>query len=151
MADTTLDFTECYAVPGAGHIIDVINPATGLTFVNGKTEADVIAEYPDARRMQWSDWQAARAAEQQRAIFWDSVSEAIYERMLNCLPPVRWDGDSFMVGEPEDHCMATGAPRFRAYRKHGSGYLSASRPMTVAEFLALRRNHWQTSTEVAHG
>jgi hypothetical protein len=58
--------------------------------------------------------------------------------MLNILPPIAWNGWAFMVGEPDDHCAATGRPRFRGYRMRGNVYEVASRPLTVAEFKIAR-------------
>ncbi len=48
----------------------------------------------------------------------------------------------FLVGEPWDHCAATGAPRFSAFIKRGytgvkdsdAKFYEANRPMTRKEF-----------------
>lgn len=134
-----VDAEECYAVPGENHIIDVINPETGLTWVNAHTEAQIREREPKAERMRFSEWLAAKAARQQAVpIRWTPVSKAIYDRMLEVLPPLDWNGESFLVGEADDHCAATGAPRYRAFRKRGSHffeiYETASRPLTRKEF-----------------
>ncbi len=131
------DFTHCYAVPGANSIIDGINPETGLTFVYGKSEADIKAEAPDAVKMTWDEWQAAAIARQQTELRWVEATERQYNDMLNVLPPAFWSGSLFLVGEPTDHCHQTGRPRFQAYRR---GYLpqASSRPITIAEAKAMR-------------
>lgn len=133
------EFSEVWAIPGKGSIIDAINPLTGLTVICGKDAAAVLAQDPTAVRMSWSDWQAAAITRQQTPITWARTSAKEYNQMLNILPPALWTGGAFLVGEPYDHCFATGAPRFTAYRElRGSGtydpiYLVASRPLTRAE------------------
>lgn len=126
--------TEVWAVPGEGHIIDEIHPVTGLTCVYGRDEAGVKALHPEAVRVTWEAWRAEAAARQQTPVRWVETTAHEYDRMLNILPPAIWVGEAFMVGEPHDHCFATGAPRFQAYRARGGYYARASRPMTIAEF-----------------
>lgn len=127
------DFTELYAVPGENHIIDGINPQTGLTFINGDDESAVLARHPNAQRMTWDAWQAERAERQHTPILWDKTTAEHYEEMLCVLPPLEWNKGAFLVGEPDDHDITNGQPRYRAYRKlHGEYYVS-SRPMTRAE------------------
>ncbi len=132
------DAVDCYAVPGSSSIIDMIDPESGLTCVYGKTAADVAAEEPGAVRMPIADWLTAKAARQHTPITWDETTEEQYNDMLEVLPPAAWIGGAFLVGEPDDHDCSTGAPRFRAYRHDGDRYLVASRPMTRAEFRAMR-------------
>lgn len=142
-----LNYTEVYAVPGAHSLIDVIDPSTGLTWVNGHTEAEVQARDPLAVRMAWADWQRAESASQRTPITWERSTHAKYHEMLNILPPAAWIGGAFLVGEPYDHDVMTGQPRFQGYwERVGPGdrggwdargalyvYLVASRPMTIAE------------------
>jgi hypothetical protein len=131
-----LDFLELWAVPGVNHIIDQIDPITGLTAINGKDAAAVLAAEPLAVRMTWEDWREAASARQLTPITWSEVSEALYEQMLECLPPAFYKGGAFLVGEPADHCFATGSPRFDAFRHVGASYYGASRPLTIAEMKA---------------
>jgi hypothetical protein len=129
-----------YAIPGENHIIDAIG-ADGLTWVNKHTQAEVLARYPDAERYSMDDWLAAKAARQQTPITWAPTTALRYAEMLSVLPPVAYNGWSFLVGEPDDHCAATGRPRFRAYRTYLMGrarYEVASRPLTLAEFVIAR-------------
>jgi len=126
--------TVVWAVPGEDSIIDTIDPTTGLTTLIGRDEAAVLRDYPTAERMTWEAWKAAKARRQQTPIRWLETDQASYDRLLNILPPACWIGDAFMVGEPDDHDIATGKPRFVAFwAKHGK-YYTASRPMTVREF-----------------
>ena len=128
-----MNFTECFAVPGEGSIIDGINPETGRSIINDQTFEQIQARYPNAVVMAWEDWRAAQIAKQQTPVRWSRVTERQYQEMLEVLPPAAWMGGYFLVGEPDDHCMATGRPRFRAYGKRGHVYTVSSRPMTVAE------------------
>ncbi len=133
----TSDFTECYAVPNSGSIIDGINPATGLTFVCGETAEQITARYPDAVRMNMDDWMAAKAARQQTPISWLPTTAEQYEDMLGVLPPIDWNRGAFLVGEADDHCCTTGRPRYRAYRQVNDAYFVSSRPLTRAELKAV--------------
>jgi len=132
----TTDYTEVYAVPGQNSIIDTINPDTGLTSVYGRTEADVLEREPGAVRMTWEAWQAAAVARQQTPIRWEITTERKYQEMLEVLPPAYWSGGAFLVGEPWDHCMATGRPRFAAYVERSGRYYTANRPVTMTELKA---------------
>lgn len=140
MADETCcGFDWVYARPGDyGSIIDVVDPVTNRSRVYSEDLDQIRQRYPDAVIMVWADWQAGKAALQQTEVVWSRVTERKYHEMLEVLPPVAWTADGFMVGEPEDHCIMTGAPRFRAYLHRGGVYLVASRPMTVREFKAVR-------------
>ena len=128
-----VNFDEVYAVPGAGHIIDVINPVTGLTCVYAKDLAAVLADNPGAVRMTWEAWRTEAADRQHTPISWHLTDEDTYQRMLEVLPPTLWIGGAFLVGEPDDHDFTTGQPRFRAYRCRGGVYTVANRPLTCAE------------------
>lgn len=130
------DFTEVWAVPGANHIIDTINPITGLTSVYGKDAHAVLTENPNAVRMTWEVWRTAAAERQQTPITWQRTTARKYQEMLEVLPPAYWSGGAFLVGEPYDHDFATGAPRFQAYVQRGDYYFVASRPLTLKELKA---------------
>jgi hypothetical protein len=131
------DFTEVFAVPGQNSIIDGINPSTGLSCINGHSLADMQQRYPNAVQMTWEDWRAEQAARQGAPVTFTESTEAQYHEMLNCLPPAAWLLDSFLVGEPTDHSVSTGQPRFQMYTKRSNVYLASSRPVTVAEFRAI--------------
>lgn len=130
------DCEECYAVPGADNIIDVIRPDNGLTWCFGSTEAEIKAREPQAVRMPFAEFLKAKAERQQTPIKWTRTTERKYQEMLEILPPAYWSGGAFLVGEPWDHCAATGAPRFAAYVARGGRYYTASRPLTIAELKA---------------
>jgi hypothetical protein len=134
MTTLTTDFTHVYAEPGSSSIIDAINPRTGLTVICGDTAEQVQARYPNARMVAWADWQAEQVAKQQAPIAWEPSTSKQYHDMLNCLPPQRWIGGAFLVGEPCDHSIANGRPRYQAYRQRGDVFEVASRPMTTCEF-----------------
>lgn len=129
---------DCYAVPGADHIIDAIHPNTGLTIAFSRTEAEVLAANPGAIRMPITQHCAEKAARQRTPITWEPSTHAQYHEMLNVLPPAGWIRAAFLVGEPMDHDAGSGEPRFTAYDHRGAtdddGYLVASRPLTIAEF-----------------
>lgn len=138
MAINWSECTECYAVPGEGNIIDMINPKTGLTCINGNTEAEIKLREPSAVRMAFVDWQKARAVIQRRPWTWQPTTERQYNEMLEVLPPIDWDGTSFLVGEPDHHMADTGEPTYQAYRQRGSSpdyvhYERSSRAITRRE------------------
>ena len=135
---TMADAVEAYAEPNAESIVDVIHPATGLTWVNGESFEQVQARYPRAERVVFADWLKAKATRQQTPIVWERSGEATYLEMLEILPPAMWVGTEFLVGEPTDHCCVTGAPRFQAYGKCRGVYLASSRPITMAELRSER-------------
>lgn len=144
MTDTTTtitmrDCTECWAVPGHAHIIDVIHPETGLTWIFSRDAATVQAQEPGAVRMQLDDWIAAKAEQQRTPIRWVQTDERSYQYMLEVLPPIDWDGEYFLVGEPHDHEADTGRPRYAAFGRFGGRYVTASRPITRQELRAVRR------------
>lgn len=130
------NITECWAVPGAGHIIDMIHPLTGLTVYGHKTAADIAAQEPGAVRMTIADWVKAKAERQHTPITWAPTTVRQYHEMLEVLPPAMWSFGAFLVGEPMDHDAETGAPRFSAYFHEHGLYFVASRPMTRAELRA---------------
>jgi hypothetical protein len=111
----TNTFSEVWAIPGKPGIIDAINPATGLTVHFANDEAGVKARYPDAVRYRWSDWHEQASRAQQTPIVWQLTTRESYHYMLDILPPAAWKGGAFLVGEPADHDVATGAPRFTAF------------------------------------
>lgn len=124
---------DVYANPGEDHLIDTIDPTTGLTSVFGSTEADIRERHPRAQRISWETWRAQAAARQQTPIVWTETTPAQYDERLNVLPPALWRGGAFLVGEPTDHDLSTGQPRFAADWHRGNHYVTASRPLTCAE------------------
>lgn len=131
-----MECKECYAVPGADSILDVINPRTGLTWYFGKTLDQVQAEDPGAVRMTVDAFCAQKAIRQHSPITWDETTEELYWDALEALPPAAYGKDmkGFLLGEPQDHDAETGQPRFSAYLKRAGKYLASSRPMTIKEF-----------------
>lgn len=130
----TTDFSDIYTVPGSDSIIDAINPETGLTFVNGHTLEQIRERYPNAVRMTWAAWQAEQAAKQNTPITWTPITAERFNELLECLPPVGWNSRGFLVGEPWDHCLLTGKPRFQACIQKGFQCFASSRPLTIKEW-----------------
>lgn len=130
-------YTRAFAEPDAGNIIDAIHPATNLGLWSGETLEQIRLRYPRAEIVNMDDWMDAKAARQNVPVIWDETTEDEYMQMLECLPPAFWNGDTFAVGELDDHDARTGAPRFRAYRKTGERCFRSSRPMTVKELRAV--------------
>jgi hypothetical protein len=125
--------THCMAIPGQ-HIIDMICPETGKSYCFGNTPEEIAARAPGAVLMTWTDWQQQEILRQQTPITWIETTEADYWDMLEVLPPAYQGRGGFLVGEPFDHCAATGRPRFSGYRQLGDRYFVASRAMTISEF-----------------
>ena len=139
----TTNFDLVFAVPGQNSIIDTVGD-DGRSQVCHETLEEVQRRYPDAVVMLFETWRTEQAAKQNTPITWARVSERRFNEMLEVLPPICWDSFGFMVGEACDHCFTTGRPRyqaFRVYSGHGTypdTYAAASRPMTVAEFKAIK-------------
>ena len=147
---STLKWFECYAEPGAGHIIDGIDAETGLTLINAETEAQVKERYPNAVRMEIDVFLAAKAEKQNAPVEWIETTLEKYDEMLGCLPPAVCNSGGFMVGEPHDHCAKTGKARFQAYVHIKGKYYAASRPMTIAEFKLLTKEVIMQAAVVPH-
>jgi len=130
------DCDRCFASRERSTIIDVLHPNTGRTVCYGKTLEDCREEYPDAEEMSVDEFCAWKASQQRTPITWDATAEEKYHDMLNVLPPAKWTGGAFLVGEPWDHDAGNGRPRFAAFRKRGEVYQTANRPLTIPEFLA---------------
>lgn len=127
---------DVWSIPGKNSIIDAIVRETGLTCYGKETDAEVLARYPDAIRQSWADWRTAAIASQQTPIVWTLTTRAKYCEMLGVLPPAMWIGGAFLVGEPMDSDIATGAERYEAFRRRDGVYEHASRPVTRAELRA---------------
>lgn len=125
---------KAYAVPNARNLIDTIDEATGLTRISKETLEEVRKRHPGAELVDVDQWCEAKQREQLAPITWAETNKETYWEMLECLPPARMSAGAFLVGEPMDHLAATGESRFEMYRKQGSKFFVASRPVTIAEF-----------------
>ena len=67
---------------------------------------------------------------------WILTTEAMYDDMLNCLPPRAMGNGCFLVGEA-DHHNSDGRAVYACFKQiHGGGF--EARYMTVAEFNELK-------------
>ena len=131
------DCTHCIAVPGENTAIDLVHPITGRTVYGNKTLAQVRKERPEyagAELMTWDDFSQAVADRQHAPVEWAETTEEDYDYGLNVLPPALWIKGGFLVGEPYDHDMSNGQPRFQAFRQDRGKPEKSNRPMTRAEF-----------------
>jgi hypothetical protein len=128
------NFTDVFAVPGASSIIDSVNPATDRSTICDETLEQVQARNPGAARVSWADWRQAAIARQQTPVIFDATTREQYREMLEVLPPAAWGRGGFLVGEPTDHDVASGRPRFQMYRQRGEAFEASARPVTVPEF-----------------
>ena len=126
----------CFAVPGAGNIIDSVDPKTRRGHYSGEQLAEVRVRYPGAVLMPLAEWVEAKAQAQDAPGRWVPVTEDRFHEMLNVLPPAAWHGGAFLVGEASDHHAASGRPRFTCCREKGGEFAEYSRPMTHKEFVA---------------
>lgn len=131
--------TEAYAVPGEDSLIDCINPHTGLTAICNETLEQVRERYPNAVKINISDWILDKGKRQDSPIDWEIVTEDRYFEMLECLPPAAYGRkvEGFLVGEPWDHHAITGQPRYSAFIKRYGVHYGSTRPLTVREFFNL--------------
>jgi hypothetical protein len=139
LADNGVEITDCFAVPGADSIIDMVRPETGRTCIYDRTLEDVQREAPQAVRMTLDEHCRAKAERQRAAFTWEPTTRARYFELLECLPPAAQRANGFLVGEPWDHDALTGQPRFQAlWHRRGltDRYVVSSRPLTRTEFHA---------------
>lgn len=118
-------------------VIDFVHPITESGLYSDETLAEVRKRYPTAEIVRFADWQARKAAVQDRAVEWREVTADEYHDQLGSLPPAAYREDGFLVGEPTDHHAASGKPRYQAYRIRGGKYFASSRAMTIEEFKKL--------------
>lgn len=134
-----MDCEFCFTVPGDSHIIDMINPITGLSWINGDNLEQVQARCPGAVIMSFDDYMKALDQRENTPIAWNETTEEQYDYALDVLPPAYMGNLGFLVGEPMDHFSADGRPRYEGYRRINGKYLVSSRPLTIAEFKAVGR------------
>ncbi len=128
---SNLKFTHVFALPGANSILD--GAVEGLSCIFGHTLAQMQERYTGAVLMDWDDWQREAVARQQTTITWSVTTKERYRDMLEVLPPAFYRHGLFLVGEPMDHDIATGQPRFSGFWQKGTACFAASRPLTIAE------------------
>lgn len=128
-----LNVEMVFAVPGEHSIIDIALP-NGRAQLSGETLDEVRKRYPGAELMTWESWQEAEIKRQNTPLEWQEVTAERYHEMLEVLPPASMGRGAFLVGEPQDHDVKTGRPRYDAFKAvYGKFYVS-SRPMTIFEF-----------------
>lgn len=125
---------KAYARPNQKCLIDTIDDATGLTSICKETFEQLRERYPDAMLVDVDQWCEEKQRAQLAPITWQETDKESYWEMLECLPPARMAGGAFLVGEPMDHLASTGESTFEMFRKQGSKFFVASRPVTIAEF-----------------
>jgi hypothetical protein len=129
------DCTDCFAT--AETIIDYLHPETGKTAINAMTLEEVRAERPEyatAERMSIEEYCKRKVMKQRTPIEWHETTEERFNEMLEVLPPILLDGDSFLVGEPFDHDAGNGRPRFSGFIFTANKFYASNRPMTCNEF-----------------
>lgn len=112
-------------------IIDIID-STGLTRINKQPIDAYTNRYPDAEIMKldvWINWKAER----EPSIEWKLTIEECYNEALEVMPPSYRDGTWFLVGEPSDHDLRTGLPRYYGYRRIAEAFETTNRPITNQE------------------
>lgn len=117
-------------------MIDVINPVTDRSWIEGETLDEIRLRYPNAERVNIEQWCAEKGARQDSPVTWDEITREQYWYWLECLPPAYHGAGAFLVGEASDHHSVSGAPRYQACIERGDKFLASSRPMTRAEFRA---------------
>ena len=127
-------YSRLFVVPGECHTIDFVNPETGRSFINDETLEQIRERYPAAIEVDFDEWHQNRTAQLNGPVVWDEITQEQYDEWLNCLPPVCFKSNSFMMGEPSDHFGAGGRARYQACVHKGTQYFASSRAMTVGEF-----------------
>jgi hypothetical protein len=128
------DSTECFAVPNSESIIDMIDPRTKLSWINKETLEQIQKRYPDAVITTIGEHLEQKAKSQDTPVGWIEVTEEHWIEMLEILPPMMYDGNSFLVGEPTDHHAETGFPRYSCLTIKNDKHYQSDRPMTIREY-----------------
>ncbi len=124
----------CFAVPGADSIIDFCHVVTHRGAYSGDTLEDVQRRHPGAEILELDAFFAAKAARQAaEPRTWTEIGEETYFEKLEVLPPAAMLGGAFLLGEASDS-HASGAPRFRAYKREGGKHYALSVPIMISEF-----------------
>lgn len=82
------DCHDCYYVPGAFNIIDVINPLSGLTVFTKETHDEVRKRHPSAIRTTVDD--ASKLINGSAKSEPQEITHEEWDDALNVLPPLRW-------------------------------------------------------------
>lgn len=96
---------DCFYVPGQTHIIDTIDPTTGLSASFSESLEQIQQRYPNAEVWEWE-----KAFEEIQRITYETsitapkeITEERFHEMLNILTPMKWrsggGAESFMVCE----------------------------------------------------
>lgn len=129
-----MNFTHVYAQADTFQIIDFAHPDTGLSLTFARTLEQVQERYPKAVLLPIDEWERKAVARQTTPITWEETTQKSYWAALEALPPLLLSDKGFLMGEPMDHDIATGRPRYQAYRNRAARYEVSSRPMTTQEF-----------------
>jgi hypothetical protein len=72
------------------------------------------------------------------------VTEDKFDEMLGCVPPIEWERNRFLVGEPNDHrrCRVTGRflETYHGYWRFDGQCYGAAEDTTIPEFRAIGRS-----------
>lgn len=130
--------TTCFASKTCGGVYGCIvdTVTNGKTDINGHTLEHVRREYPDAEETTVGAFCAWKGNMQRAPIDWLETTHEKYWEMLGVVPPAFMLPGGFLVGEPMDHEADTGRPRYSAFRQEAGKYWTASRAMTLPDFLA---------------
>ena len=89
----------------------------------------------DGPGLEWEPlWDAMRADHAAGRVRWVRTTQAMYDAMLNVLPPAWWVAGGFLVGEPYRH-DDEGRAVFAAFTRRADGYAACY--LRLAEFRRL--------------
>lgn len=136
---TAMDCTHAFANDDQDHVIDVIHPVTGLSWINGESFDQMKLRYPEIKIVNMREWFNAKGERQDSPVAWVEITADKFDEYLCCLPPISYGQGRFLVGEPSDHHASSGAPRYHACVSQDGKHYTSNRPLTVKEFKALER------------
>lgn len=111
---------------------------TDTLFSYGATESEVLAKV-DASMLSYFgsrfDCEPCGGPAPDDIVIVTKITQKLYDRMLEVLPPAYWEGDTFQLGEPYDH-DAQGRPRYGTYTKikgeyYSMGIMTTERARTI--------------------
>lgn len=142
--EAMLESEEVFVDP-TGKLLDGVLLGTKVTIIYRHDILQVRARYPGAQIVEWEAYRAWSAAKQKQAVQWIKIADAEIDEAFEVLPPACRTGVGFLIGEPTDHAIDSGEPRFSAYvwnfnwTGEDVGPFISDRPLTVAEMQGVTR------------
>lgn len=124
------------------HVFTEPNKTCIVNFCHPQMEQEKIQEelktlrinWPNTILMTWEEFDNQAYKLQNTELKMEEITEERYFELMECLPPAAMEHNKFLVGEPWDHCVKTGKPRFQMCVTSGGKHYASDRPVTKEEY-----------------